>query len=221
MIDVSFAAVRTWLADPDRRILVWLVSGAVCLTVAGSIHEGSLSLPLPKVPYFSPGLVLGHLVLPMALMPFLGKNPLRYFGLGNWRDVLPWTAAFLVVVIASNVALSFLPSFRAYYGTYPKTHPAEFAANVLAVIAAGEFFFHGFLLFPLHDRVGWYAAPAATIPYVVVHVGKPLPELFESIVFGLALCWIAVRARSVLYGILIHYTLALTAPAINGWIHGG
>jgi len=81
-----------------------------------------------------------------------------------------------------------------------------------------EFFFRGFLLFPVADKFGWYAIPLTVMPYCLIHVGKPVLELFGSILVGTGFAYLALQTRSVLYGVILHWVLAMwlyIAPTIG------
>jgi membrane protease YdiL (CAAX protease family) len=74
-----------------------------------------------------------------------------------------------------------------------------------------EFLCRGYLLFGFERRVGGPAAIAIqTIPFAVMHVGKPGPEAIGSIVAGIALGIIALRNRSFIPGAILHWAVAVT-----------
>jgi membrane protease YdiL (CAAX protease family) len=76
---------------------------------------------------------------------------------------------------------------------------------------AWEFFCRGYLLFGFERRVGGPAAVAIqTIPFAVMHTGKPGPEAIGSIVAGIALGILALRNRSFIPGAILHWAVAAT-----------
>ncbi len=76
---------------------------------------------------------------------------------------------------------------------------------------AWEFLCRGYLLFAFERRVGGAAAVAIqTIPFAVMHVGKPGPEAIGSIIAGIALGVLALRNRSFIPGAILHWSVAVT-----------
>jgi membrane protease YdiL (CAAX protease family) len=76
---------------------------------------------------------------------------------------------------------------------------------------AWEFLCRGYLLFGFERRVGGPAAIAIqTIPFAVMHAGKPGPEAIGSIIAGIALGIIALRNRSFIPGAILHWAVAVT-----------
>ena len=83
-----------------------------------------------------------------------------------------------------------------------------------------EFFFRGFLVWGLRRRFGAYAIVVMTIPYCMIHFGKPLPETLASIIAGLALGFMSLRTSSIVLGAAIHMTVALSMDFASMWQKG-
>lgn len=83
-----------------------------------------------------------------------------------------------------------------------------------------EFLFRGFLVHGLRRRFGAYAIVVMTVPYCMIHFGKPLPETLASIVAGLALGFMSLRTRSIVLGVAIHMTVALSMDFASMWRQG-
>ncbi len=107
------------------------------------------------------------------------------------------------------------PSFAA---TYPRFAPAEHSLQLyllyegfyLVKWIAWEFFFRGFLLFGYARDLLSRSVLVSTIPFVLMHFGKPEAEVFGSLVAGLVLCFIALRSKSIWPGVLLHWLVAGT-----------
>ncbi|MDF1537160.1 MAG: CPBP family intramembrane metalloprotease [bacterium] len=84
------------------------------------------------------------------------------------------------------------------------------AAYVLLYYLAWEFFFRGFMLFPL-ARVfgGMNAILIQTIPSCLLHIGKPEGEVTGSILAGLVFGTLALRTGSIWYGWVLHAALGV------------
>ena len=44
----------------------------------------------------------------------------------------------------------------------------------------------------------------------MIHFGKPMPETFAAIIAGFALGFLALRSRSFLWGVFLHFAVAIT-----------
>jgi len=158
-------------------------------------------------------------LLPVAVLLFIFKEPLRNYGLtvGDWRKGFPLTI-FLIIVIAG---LMLYPSsqtvdFRNIYPFDKGAGESIFSFLRFEILrglffyTAWEFFFRGFLLFGLRTFVGdWIAICIQTIPSCLWHIGLPTGEIFASIVAGILFGIIAVRTNSILWVFLLHYLIGV------------
>jgi membrane protease YdiL (CAAX protease family) len=88
----------------------------------------------------------------------------------------------------------------------------------LLVFVSGEAFWRGFLSFGLERDFGVYALALMIVPYVTGHFGKPYIETLGAIVAGGLLGWLALKHRSIWWGVALHYGVAITMDllAIRG-----
>ncbi|MBI5831167.1 MAG: CPBP family intramembrane metalloprotease [Armatimonadetes bacterium] len=151
-------------------------------------------------------------------------------GAGRWRFWLPWTLAMLVFMVVLIVLYaggqsqftSFYPMFR---GEWPNWSPVRDGYGFLVAfeIAQGcyflawEYFFRGWMLFRLEPLCGPNAILWQTIPFVLMHLGKPGPELHSSLIAGLVLGWLALRSRSFWPCFLLHWSAACTMDLVAVW----
>jgi membrane protease YdiL (CAAX protease family) len=75
-----------------------------------------------------------------------------------------------------------------------------------------EFFFRGFMQFSLIDRIApFYIIMMQTLPSTLIHIGKPEGETIAAILGGIIFGAVALRTRSILYPLLVHWYIgALT-----------
>lgn len=85
-----------------------------------------------------------------------------------------------------------------------------------------EAFFRGFLTFGLFKRFGYNALLIMAIPYVMIHFNKPIPETLGALIAGFVLGYLALKSKSFVPGIILHFGIAVTMDlfAISGH-HGG
>jgi len=211
---------KTLTAAPDALIIASVASLAFILGRYLRVDLGWLG---PQ--YRGAGLYvwrgLVYLVVPLLSLPLLRLTPAAVgFSLrnpGRWlRDI----GLLYVLMLPLVVWAAFQPSFqRAYpYFTFERLGLWPFAVG-LGVRFAGmfcwEFILRGYLLFGLERRVGAAAAVAVqTIPFAILHFGKPLPETLGSVVAGVALGILALRNRSFIPGAILHFAVAATLDAL-------
>jgi uncharacterized protein len=83
-----------------------------------------------------------------------------------------------------------------------------------------EFFFRGFMLHGNKNRFGFYSILVMTIPYCMIHFGKPLPETIGAIIAGLILGMLSLKSNSIWLGIAIHFSVAITMDFCAIWQKG-
>jgi membrane protease YdiL (CAAX protease family) len=202
------AAVGEW------GLAAIMLTGCVCVATQAAMTRGQVPPLMGGVEgYVPPSVLLAYLLVPLAVLGVMGRNPFSYFGLGRWRSIVSVFVILLVVVLAGAFWVSSLGSVRGYYA---RGGPVDgrFVLKTLLTLACLEYFFRGFMLLPLAERFGWHASLISLLPYVLMHVGKPLIELYGSVVFGLGLSSLALRSGSILYGLVLHWVLAVVVPLL-------
>ena len=154
------------------------------------------------------------MLVPLALARLDGFS-LRDLGLGvkdAHKELLLcvglWLAFLPVIWFFSDT-----PGFQA---TYPRmreanTDPMVFAAfhgYYIVKWISWEFFFRGFMLFTLKKDMGNRAVLLSTVPFVLMHYGKPMGEFYGAVFAGFILCWIALRSKSIWPGVFLHWVVA-------------
>ena len=93
---------------------------------------------------------------------------------------------------------------------YSRAFTLRLVGETLVYMAAWEFFFRGFLLFGL-GRLGFAAANGIqTALFFLMHIGKPWPELYSTLLTGLLFGYITRACGSVYPMILIHAAIFLS-----------
>ena len=159
--------------------------------------------------------VAGYL-LPLALWPRLfPADRLRDLGLrvAGFREHAWIYALCVAVVVPAAVVASRQPDFGGYYPFYPDAGRswldlALWEAVYLAQFFALEVFFRGWWL-RASRSLGASAIFFMTVPYAMIHYGKPWLEVHGAVVAGVVLGSLSARTRSVWAGFLVHSTIAL------------
>lgn len=188
---------------------VVLIGFFVCLSLTANPHVHH--------PWNHP--LLAYLVYPALILLLIRANPLQNgLGLGNWRTGLWLTFLASIAVLISCYLFAKVPAMASYYSA-PRWVACDEKAIVLAEgrrvaqLVGWEFLFRGFLLFPLKVSIGPAANLIQATLCAVMHMKKPLVELYGSFPFALLLGYLAGRTRSIWYGVFVHWLLGFSVEA--------
>jgi uncharacterized protein len=148
-----------------------------------------------------------YLIIPMILILVVFKeSPVRYgFSLGNWKKGILFTiGGILIVTPIIWLVGSFDSGMNAYYSPMRSELPWQTLLNLLG----WEFLFRGWILFGYASEFGLNALWLQAVPFALAHIGKPELETISTIFGGFAFGWIALKTRSFLYPLLIHWFVA-------------
>jgi membrane protease YdiL (CAAX protease family) len=184
---------------------------------------------LAELIYWAAGTVVNYVVIPSLVVKLLLRERLAGFGL-RVRGILgsSWIyVAMFAGMIGPLVYFSQTSAFQAKYPFY-RPLPGEpfwprfwtwelfYAAQFFAL----EFFFRGFMLHGLRHRFGFYAIFVMTVPYCMIHYGKPMPETFGAIGAGIILGFMSLKTRSIWFGAGLHVAVALSMDFLALWHKG-
>lgn len=177
--------------------------------------------PIAEYVYWFWTSLLLFFALPMALAALMPGVRVRELGagVGDWRYGLKAAALLYLVMLPFVVGASFTPTFANHYplaaqATRSWATLLTYETSYAAYFVGWEFIYRGLLCVALYPRVGPAAIFLHAIPFAVMHGGKPEAEAYGSIIAGLALGVVAVRARSFWYGALLHAAVASTMDAL-------
>lgn len=190
------------------------------------LNEGETS-SLYSLLYWAASCVLFYLILPLLFQKIIFLNVPSLFKFDipakHWRIY----GLMLLIMIIPLISASFLSSFQ---HTYPFVYIPKgdsfyrillfWEIGYLCQFIAVEFFFRGFLLFAFEKELGFKAVLIPLIPYVMIHFGKPFPETLGAIVAGLVLGTMALRSKSIVPGICVHFSIAIGMDLLSLWQQG-
>ncbi|MFO7675493.1 MAG: CPBP family intramembrane glutamic endopeptidase [bacterium] len=226
--------VRMVITNGD--LIVYAVSAALALTVQRYHLPAMARIIAARLePTVGPGIAAGLVPLVARLagaalltgaslgaIALVHRSP-QSFGLATGRP-RRWLvdAGIAFAVILPLVAWSASrPAFRQIYPSFAVMREGTgwFVAGLgtrLIYMFAWEFLFRGLLLFGFERRAGPAAAIAtSTLPFVIMHFGKPAAEIYGSAVAGIALGVIALRGRSFLPCWLLHFAAAASLDVLT------
>ena len=162
------------------------------------------------------------LLLPALVVNFGIKQRIRDYGFRLSHGKLGWglaLGAWVLMIPCIILALQLFPAFQVKYplcklagSRWQLFIPYELAYGVY--MFAWEFFFRGFMLFGLERKFGNNSILIQTIPFAVMHYGKPFPEAIGSIFAGVLLGVVALETRSFIYGAALHWFVAVTMDVL-------
>jgi membrane protease YdiL (CAAX protease family) len=191
---------------------------AVLIVIVGlaTLIAASLIPPLPLPPRlqlfgFAAVQFVVLLFVPLLFARFaLGLEPAEIgLTLGEPRRWLRDVGVLALVALPVLVALSRVPSIRAYYPvySYARNEPWLLIPSTLAFGAYGfawEFLFRGFLQLGTRPALGLASLLVQWLPFVIAHAGKPGVEIAGTMLSGLLLGALAHRHSSILPAWLLH-----------------
>lgn len=169
--------------------------------------------------------VIGYVLIPFPLWKLLfPKDSLLDLGLrirGFTRHL--WIYGLcLLVVLPTMLIVANQPDFGAYYPFYKQSSRSWFdflawEAMYYVQFFALELFFRGFLVGTLRPTLGSASIFVMTIPYCMIHYGKPYLEANGAIVAGVVLGSLAAKTKSIYAGFLVHVTVAALMDILSLW----
>ena len=150
-------------------------------------------------------------VLPVAVLLWIFRRKPAKVGLG-WGDVRFAGRVLLLyipVVLVGTWLLSASGDFQEAYPHYREaasswTAFALYHAVFILYWVGWEYLWRGFLLFGTAHTLGVYAIFIQAIPFALLHLQKPVPELALSVVGGILLGAVVWRCRSFWIAVPIH-----------------
>jgi membrane protease YdiL (CAAX protease family) len=175
---------------------------------------------LPALGWWVAVVTVFYFVIPALCIKYLYGERLSDYGL-NLR-IEPGFAKLFVVAAAIMIPLVYLMSLTGSFAAkYPflKIYDAEpYVGTTLLIweliyfaqFFGLEFFFRGFLVHSLKPALGIYSIFAMTVPYCMIHFGKPPAETLAAIGAGIFLGWLSYRNGNIWLGLLLHCTVAFS-----------
>jgi len=147
-----------------------------------------------------------YLLVPLAAGWLLFRDKPWDYGIriGHWKSAAIITTVSLAVMALVLYWVGKIPEFRSYYQMY-NIDWLELLLSHALYMFAWEFLFRGYMLFGMERSIGKSAVFVQTIPFVLLHLGKPFLETLACIPGGFFLGYIAYRTRSFLPCFIIHF----------------
>ncbi|MGQ0828748.1 MAG: CPBP family glutamic-type intramembrane protease [Bacteroidota bacterium] len=174
---------------------------------------------LYRLIYWVSIVILFYCIPPFILLKWVFKEKFSEYGLSFKGAFIDYKVYLLMLCVMAPLVLFFsgTESFQSRYPFYDMKEGESVYPNLViwelfyfVQFFALEFFFRGFMLHGTKQRFGFYSVFVMTIPYCMIHFGKPFPETISAIIAGIVLGILSLKSRSIWLGVAIHYTVAIT-----------
>jgi membrane protease YdiL (CAAX protease family) len=161
-------------------------------------------------------------LIPLLLLLALREDPRRYgLGRGDVRRAAILGGVATLVTVPVIAVLAGLPAIREWYAPSMSTVPGVVATNVLDLVPT-EFLLRGFLMFALLRAIGPFGVVVATVPFFMIHIGKPDIEALSTLGGGLVFGWLNWRTGAIWASAGYHVAIQSTAIiAAAAWAAAG
>jgi membrane protease YdiL (CAAX protease family) len=150
-------------------------------------------------------------LIPLLLLLALREDPRRYgLGRGDVRRAAILGGAATLVTVPLIALLAGLPAIREWYAPSMSTVTGVLVTNVLDLVPT-EFLLRGFLLFALLRVMGPLGVVVATVPFFMIHIGKPDIEAISTLGGGLVFGWLNWRTGAIWASAGYHVAIQTTA----------
>jgi uncharacterized protein len=175
---------------------------------------------LPGLAWWVGIVTIFYFVGPLLIIRFGWDSDVRDFGLmlriepGFWKLLAACTTVMLPLVYLMSLTAGFAakyPFLRIFDGEPYIGRTLVIWELIYFVQFFGlEFFFRGFLVHSLKRSLGLYSIFVMTVPYCMIHFGKPPAETISAIAAGIFLGWLSYRNGSIWLGLALHCAVAFS-----------
>lgn len=228
-------SLKKIIAEMDKKVIVILLSVAFLQTISWyytsrrffraylfDYSPSGYDVYLIEYLYWFLSDFLTLFILSSLVIKFVLKENLSDYGiaLGDYKTGLKISVIFLAVMLPLIWIVS---STESFVQKYPHLHNAKESWNVFLIYETGmliymfawEFIWRGFMLFGLKEKFGYYSVLIQTIPFVILHNGKPELETFGAVFGGIALGILALRTKSIYYCVAVHIGVMISIDFIS------
>ena len=210
-----------YIKNPDNLVVV--LNGTRFADV-GEFIAHSPANNLPALGWWVAVVSVFYFVLPALAIKFLFRESLADYGLhfGLESGFAKLFATVIAIMLPLVYLMSQTASFTAKYPFLQIYDGAPYIGTTLLIweliyffqFFGLEFFFRGFLVHSLKPALGIYSIFAMTVPYCMIHFGKPPAETLAAIAAGIFLGWLSYRNGNIWMGLLLHCSVAFSMDVL-------
>lgn len=223
LLTLQYYYVTSGSSPIEAPIRLWLEQAFSPLSPSLRYDDGGR---LSRLAYWSLGNFVLYVAIPAIIVLGIFRRPLSDYGLKlrGWHACWWVYLALYGLILPAVVLASRWESFQEKYPFY-RLQPHEvpgprfFVWEILYAVQfiSLEFFFRGYMVQAGRKRLGPYVIFVMTVPYCMIHFGKPVQETFGAIIAGIILGFMALKTRSIWLGAGLHIAVAWTMDALAVW----
>lgn len=207
--------------DPGYVLLIDFCS-KIGLTGFADFLKGNFevngNVQLHRLTFWIVIVLIFYLAIPIFIVKCIFREKLSDYGLriGNFKKDYSIYLIMLFIMIPLVYLMSKTHSFQLRYPFYNLKSGESLYPNFwlwesmyFVQFIGVEFFFRGFMLHGTKRQLGFYSVIFMVVPYCMIHFGKPMTETFAAVIAGLALGILSLKSKTIVPGILIHYSVAI------------
>ena len=186
----------------------------------GALIQRSADNNLPTLRWWVLLIMIFYLVIPALIIKFGWRQDLSEYGLrlGTEPRFVQLLGACVAIMLPLVYLMSLTEGFAAKYPFLQIYNGESYIGQTLLIweliyflqFFGIEFFFRGFLVHSLKPSLGLYSIFVMTVPYCMVHFGKPPAETISAIIAGIFLGWLSFKNGSIWLGLILHCTVAFS-----------
>ena len=186
----------------------------------GALIQSSADNNLPTLRWWVMLVMIFYLLIPALIIKFGWRQDLSAYGLrpGTEARSVQLLGACVALMLPLVYLMSLTEGFAAKYPFLQIYNGEPYIGQTLLIweliyflqFFGIEFFFRGFLVHSLKPSLGLYSIFVMTVPYCMVHFGKPPVETISAIIAGIFLGWLSYRNGSIWLGLILHCTVAFS-----------
>lgn len=209
----------------------WLERLALMEPYAGWLEAvgGAPGGRLAGLLFWAAGSLITYVAVPVLVIKCLLRRRVRDFGL-SVRGIMGSGWVYLAMFLFMVPVVLYFSGTSRFLHTYPFYKPSAGEPLWPAFVTwqlfywsqfvGLEFFFRGFVLHGTRHRFGIYSILVMTVPYCMIHFGKPMPETLAAIGAGIVLGFMSLKTRSIWLGAALHIAVAVTMDLLALWRTG-
>ena len=173
-------------------------------------------------------LILFYILIPVILIKYIFKEKLSNYGI-YFKNLKKDSSLYFYMLLFMIPLVFIVSTNKSFQLVYPFFKPPKgqlmplffyweiaYFINFIAV----EFFFRGFMLHGLKNQFGVYSIFIMVIPYCCIHFHKPFAEAMASIIAGIILGTLSLKSKSIFWGVVIHFSVAICMDLMALWQAG-
>jgi membrane protease YdiL (CAAX protease family) len=184
---------------------------------------------LGELTYWVFTLVVFYFIIPIMMIKFYFKENISDYGL-KIKGALNGYYLYIIMLLVMIPLVLYFSTTAGFQAKYPFLKVTKGDALFPELLKwellyctqffVLEFFFRGFVVFGLKPQLGLYSIFIMTIPYCMIHFGKPLPEALAAIIAGVVLGFLSMKNKSIWLGFLIHCSVGVGMDMASLWQKG-